>query len=179
MVLLLIGYDLEQMQIVLDAMREVCKKPFGIKLPPYFNRRYIHQIAKIINKSTAEFVCCTNSLSNGRVIDSKTETTVIKANAGLGGMSGRVLQPIALANVRQFRKLLNKNIHIVGCGGITNGTDVFEYILAGADAVQIGTALQEEGVGIFSRLLAEFVQILQTKRYTSLADFKNKLKTMD
>ena len=59
-----------------------------------------------------------------------------------------------------------------------NGVDVFEHILAGADAVQIGTALQQEGPDVFTRLLAEFKQVLQKKGYNSLDEFRNKLKVM-
>ena len=173
-----VGYDFEQTRDVLDAIGKICKKPLGVKLPPYFDMVHFQEMAEILNKSKIQYVSCINSLGNGLVIDPETEQAVIKPKGGFGGVGGKVVKPFALANVRKFKELLKPEIAIIGCGGVMNGVDVFEHILAGADAVQIGTALQQEGPDVFTRLLAEFKQVLQKKGYNSLDEFRNKLKVM-
>ena len=66
-------------------------------------------------------------------------------------------------------------IDVVGCGGVTSGNEVFQHILVGATAVQVGTQLMREGVGVFSRLNKELVAIMHAKGYTNIADFRGKL----
>ena len=68
---------------------------------------------------------------------------VIKPKNGFGGIGGKVIKPIALANVHKFYTLTNSSI--IGCGGISTGNDIFEYILCGAECVQIGTHLYKNG----------------------------------
>jgi dihydroorotate dehydrogenase (fumarate) len=135
-------------------------------------------MADILNNSKVQFATCINSVGNGLVIDPEKEQAVIKPKGGFGGIGGKAIKPVALANVRKFRELLKPEIAVIGCGGVMNGIDVFEHILAGADAVQIGTALQQEGTPVFDRLIKEFKEVLQGKGYTKLSDFKNKLKVM-
>lgn len=92
------------------------------------------------------------------------------------GCPGNYIKPIALANVRTFYELLQGRVSIFGVGGVSTGKDVFEYILAGADAVQVGTAFQEEGEDVFGRIILEFEDILHKKGYKSIHDFKGNLK---
>lgn len=75
-----------------------------------------------------------------------------------------------------FRKLLPNHIDIVGCGGILTGLDIFEHILCGASAVQVGTFLQEHPVNETQRLLDALQSIMKEKKYSRLEDFRNKLR---
>lgn len=152
------------------------KKTFGVKLPPYFDVSHIEQMARIISLFPIHFVVCCNSLGNGLLIDSDTETVRIKPKGGLGGIGGTAIKPIALSNVYQFRKLLPKHVRVVGCGGISTGKDAFEFILAGASAVQIGTVYYEEGSWCFERIVNELEQIMKQKGYNCLEDFRGKVK---
>jgi dihydroorotate dehydrogenase (fumarate) len=102
-------------------------------------------MAELLNAFTGvRFVTCINSIGNGLVIDAETESVVIKPKDGLGGLGGSYVLPTALANVREFSRLLIGK-HVVGCGGINSGREAFMHILAGATAVQIGSCLYEEG----------------------------------
>ncbi len=123
-----------------------------------------------------KWVTCINSIGNGLLVDPHTEQTLIYPKYGLGGIGGAYVKPTALANVRNFRTRLHHTVDIIGCGGITNGTDVFEHILCGASAVQIGTCLMQFGVGIFEQIHNELISIMNTKGYRKLIDFQNKLK---
>ena len=81
--------------------------------------------------------------------------------------------------MRAFHQRLKPSIKIIGTGGVRTGQDVFEHILCGASLVQVGTALHQEGVGIFERLVAELEAIMAAKGYKSLDDFRGKLREID
>ena len=151
---------------------------FGIKLPPYWEKWQFDQVSDLLKKYKPEFITCCNSLMNGLMIDIETESTRIKPNSGLGGIGGSdCMKAVGLSNVHQFSKLLEgTGISVVGCGGIKNGGDVFEYILAGAECVQVGTQLLREGPGVFKRIQEELCLIMREKGYSSLAEFRGKLK---
>ena len=82
----------------------------------------------------------------------------------------------ALANVRQLSTLLRPSIDIIGVGGISSGMDAFEMILCGAKAVQIGTKHWKEGSVVFDRVAGELEEIMRRKKYTSIEQFRGKLK---
>ncbi len=171
------GYDFERTEEVLEKVFEFYTKPLGIKLPPYFDLIHFEQMAAILNQFPIQFVTCVNSIGNGLYIDVEQESVVIKPKEGFGGIGGDYIKPTALANVRQFYTLLRKNIDVIGCGGIKSGQDAFEHILCGASAVQIGTQLMKEEVSsCLDRITQELKIIMQQKGYSTIKDFKGKLK---
>ena len=124
--------------------------PMGVKLPPYFDPVHHEATARMLQDVGVDFLSVINSVGNGLVVDPDKERVVIKPKGGFGGLGGTMIKPVALANVRAFWKLFDGRIPIIGTGGIVSGTDVFEHILCGASAVQIGTALVDEGRRRFS-----------------------------
>jgi dihydroorotate dehydrogenase (fumarate) len=167
------GYDFERTNEVLKQVSSFYTKPLGVKLPPYFDMVHFEMMAEILNQYPIQFVTCINSIGNALYIDD--ETVVIKPKGGFGGIGGTYVKPTALANVRIFYKLLKKNISVIGCGGVETGRDVFEHILCGASAVQIGTQLMKEDTRVFSRLISELEEVMNSKGYETLEDFKGKL----
>jgi dihydroorotate dehydrogenase (fumarate) len=148
----------------------------GIKLPPYFDIVHFEIVANILSKfDRLDFITCINSIGNGLMIDTDTESVVIKPKNGFGGIGGSVVKPTALANVHKFYQLLGDKIDIIGCGGITNGEDVFQHILAGASMVSIGTELMKQGPIIFNHLNEQLNSIMKKKGYNSIEDFRGKL----
>ena len=89
-----------------------------------------------------------------------------------------MIKPVALANVRAFWKLFEGRLPIIGVGGVVNGTDAFEHLLCGASAVQIGTALVEEGFEVFDRVEKELAAVLEKKGYRSGVSCRGKLKEL-
>lgn len=170
-----IGYNFDETSDYINAISKVCKKPFGIKLPVYYESSQIKRIAAIIGDYNVNFITCCNSLSNGLFVDWDTESTLIKPRNGLGGVGGSYIKPMSLSNVYQFRKLLPKTT-IIGCGGIITGKDVCEYILCGADLVQVGVTLYKEGMSCMERIKNEYEELMNEKKYLSFNDFKSKLK---
>lgn len=118
---------------VTKAVREVYKKTLIVKLSP--NVTSIADIAKAVEQGGADSVSLINTLL-GMAIDAEKRRPILSTVTG--GMSGAAVKPIALRMVWQVAKAVN--IPIIGLGGIMNWKDAVEFILAGATAVQIGTA---------------------------------------
>ena len=171
-----VGYDFETTEEILRKVSEILdttKTTFGIKLPPYFDELHFNKVAEIINESKVNSITCVNSLGNGLVVDTESESVVIKPKSGFGGIGGKVIKPIALANVHKFYTLTNSSV--IGCGGIYNGEDAFQHILCGASAIQVGTCLYSEGTKCFERIQNELKEIMDKKNYTTINDFKGHL----
>ncbi|ORZ03767.1 hypothetical protein BCR43DRAFT_483929 [Syncephalastrum racemosum] len=174
-----LGYDMEAMEAALTALAPIINKPFGIKLPPYFDIAHFDAVAAIINKfDQVQFVTCVNSVGNGLAIDFETETALIKPKDGFGGLGGLMILQTALANVNAFHRRLTGGKQVIGVGGVTSGKEAFLHVLAGASAVQIGTQLKEEGPAAFGRIKKELEEIMAAKGYKSLDDFRGKVKTL-
>ncbi|MBI2675544.1 MAG: dihydroorotate oxidase [Candidatus Aenigmarchaeota archaeon] len=173
-----VGYDFEDTEKYLEEISAICRKPLGLKLPPYFDFAHFEQMAGIIKKFRVRFLSCINAIGNALVIDSEKEIVIIKPKGGFGGLGGRYIKPAALANVRKFHELL-PDIPIIGVGGIFTGRDVFEFVLAGATAVQLGTVLMQEGTSCFGRVARELEEIMDKKGYPSLERFRGKLKVIE
>jgi dihydroorotate dehydrogenase (fumarate) len=173
-----LAYDFAATSETLEQIVRVYHGPFGVKLPPYFDPVHFALMAALLNRvETLRFVTCINSVGNGLLVDLDSESTVIKPKGGLGGLGGDYVLPTALANVREFSRLMPER-QVIGCGGIKSGREAFMHILCGATAVQIGTCLYQEGAGAFARINRELAQIMDDKGYACLADFRGKLKTL-
>lgn len=169
-----IAYDFETTERILSEAFSYFDKPLGIKLPPYFDIVHFDQAAEVFNRHPLKFVNCVNSIGNGMYIED--ESVVIRPKNGFGGIGGQYIKPTALANVHAFYQRLDPSIQVIGTGGVYSGRDAFEHILCSASMVQIGTALHQQGVGIFERVSLELKAIMAQKGYGKLEDFKGKLK---
>jgi len=174
-----IGYDMADMDAYLEGVSSVYKAPFGVKMPPYFDIAHFDSAASVLNKfPNVSFVTCVNSVGNGLIIDTEAESVVIAPKGGFGGIGGKYILPTALANVHAFFKRCPEKV-VLGCGGVTSGDEAFMHILAGASLVQIGTQLYEEGFPVFERIQVELLQIMKSKGYNSIDDFRGKLKALN
>jgi dihydroorotate dehydrogenase (NAD+) catalytic subunit len=118
---------------VVRAVRAVYDKTLIVKLSP--NVTDITEIARAAEAAGADSVSLINTLL-GMAIDAERRRPVLSTVTG--GMSGPAVKPIALRMVWQVAKAVK--IPVVGLGGITNGADAIEFLLAGASAVEVGTA---------------------------------------
>ena len=173
-----IGYDPETSERVLKNVRRLITMPMGVKLPPYFDPAHHEAMGKVLGRCGVDFLVMINSVGNGLVVDPERETVVIKPKGGFGGLGGRLIKPVALANVRAFYKFFDGKMPIIGTGGIVEGIDIFEHFLCGASAVQIGTVLVEKGLDVFGRLEAELTAVLTRKGYRSILESRGRLKEL-
>lgn len=131
----------------------------GIKISPFSDYFLLENIAGLLgNWRIIKFITVCNTFPNGFALDEKGKP-VITFGDGYGGLSGPVLKPIALGQVKQLRAILPERIDIIGCGGIATGRDVADFLNAGATAVQVGTAFLNGGVKVFDKILSEYVDI--------------------
>jgi dihydroorotate dehydrogenase (NAD+) catalytic subunit len=118
---------------VVEAVRKVYKKHLMVKLSP--NVTDIAEIALAVESAGADSISLINTLL-GMAIDAKTRRPLLSTVTG--GLSGPAVKPIALRMVWQVAQAVK--VPIVGLGGIMNATDAVEFMLAGASAIQVGTA---------------------------------------
>lgn len=127
------GTDAGCVAEVTSAVKAVCSKPVIVKLSP--NVTDIVAIAQACQEAGADGLCLINTLLGMRLDLQKRRP--ILANI-TGGFSGDAVFPVALRMVYQVAKVCR--IPIVGCGGISTARDVVEMMMAGASAVEVGTA---------------------------------------
>lgn len=119
---------------VTKAVKSVTKKPVMVKLTP--NVTNITEIAKAVEAEGADCISLINTLLGMR-IDIRTKRPILHNN--VGGFSGSAIFPVAVRMVWQVANAVN--IDVVGMGGISTGEDAVEMMMAGAKAVQVGTAI--------------------------------------
>jgi len=118
---------------VVEAVRKVYKKTLIVKLSP--NVTNISEIAKAVEDAGADSVSLINTLL-GMAIDAEKRRPVLSTITG--GLSGPAVKPVALRMVYQVAKTVK--IPVIGLGGISSAADAIEFMLAGATAIQVGTA---------------------------------------
>ncbi|MBE6380089.1 MAG: dihydroorotate dehydrogenase [Lentisphaerae bacterium] len=127
------GTDLKLLNEVISAVRKATTLPLIVKLSPNVTR--IGDFAKAAEDAGADAVSLINTLT-GMAINAETRRPRI-ANL-TGGLSGPAVKPVALRMVYEASKAVS--IPVIGMGGICNGIDAVEFMLAGASAVAVGTA---------------------------------------
>ena len=143
---------------VVGTVKRVARRPVIVKLSP--NVAAIEPLARAAEESGADAISLVNTFV-ALAIDARTRRP--RLGAGFGGLSGPAIKPIALRLVYQAAQAVK--IPVIGLGGISTGEDAAEFLVAGASAVQVGTAtfwdprspvrvaqelgrfLREEGVG--------------------------------
>ena len=127
------GTDPRVVESLTARLKSITTKPIIMKLTP--NVTDIGEIAKASEAGGADAISCINTV-RGMVIDIDRQRPVLKAVTG--GLSGPAVRPIGVACV--YRCGQSVKIPVIGIGGITRAEDALQYLLAGASAVQIGTA---------------------------------------
>ena len=125
------GSTYEGVKQVTSEVRKVLDKPLIVKLTP--NVTDIASIAKAVEDAGADGVSLINTLL-GMKIDINKRRPVLANNTG--GLSGPAIRPVAVRMVYQVAQAVN--IPVLGMGGIVNGDDAIEFMLAGANAISIG-----------------------------------------
>ncbi len=159
-----IGIDKDLTYKIVKYIKEHLSKPLFVKLNP--NVTNIEEIALAAEKGGADGVVAINTLTALK-IDVNTKRPIL--SHGSGGLSGKAIHPIAIKKVYDLYKTLK--IPIIGCGGIDSWEDVIEFFLAGASAVQIGTALYRE-IEIIKEINKGIIQYLKDNQYKSINDIK-------
>jgi dihydroorotate dehydrogenase (NAD+) catalytic subunit len=127
------GQEPDTAAAVTEAVTRQTTLPVVVKVTP--NVTDIVSVARAVVDAGADALCVINTLQ-AMAIDSRTQRPVL--GSVFGGLSGPAIKPVALRMVYQVASAVD--VPIVGCGGISTGEDAVEFLLAGATAVQVGTA---------------------------------------
>lgn len=163
------GVDCDMTAKLTEALRARTDRPIIMKLSP--NVSDIVSIGKASQEAGADAVSAINTVV-GMSINSKTGKSDIYTT--YGGLSGPAIKPVALAAVHKLFN--NLSIPIIGIGGIVGGQDVAEFILAGAHAVQVGTAnFRNPGIG--EDILSQLELIISDSKWDSASEMVGKVIT--
>ena len=163
------GTSCEAAGNVVAAVRRVYPKTLIVKLSP--NVTDIASIAKAVEAEGADAVSLINTML-GMAVNAETQRPVLSTVTG--GLSGACVKPVALRMVWQVYHAVK--IPVVGLGGIMNATDAIEFFLAGATAIQIGTA-NFINPRVTMEVLEGIESYLERKRLNSVRELIGQLKT--
>ncbi len=163
------GSDPHLLDEVVRSAKRIAARPLVVKLSP--NVTSIAQMAYVAQEAGADAISLVNTFL-AMAIDAETRRPRI-ANV-TAGLSGPAIKPIALRMVYDAAHAVK--IPIIGMGGITTATDVIEFMLAGASAVQVGTASYFDPVAT-EKLVEELTQYCREHRIEQLADLTGGLLT--
>ena len=166
------GNDPEMSARVVAACRAQTSKPIITKLSP--NQTDIKTNARLCIEAGTDGFAVINTLM-GMAIDAEARRPII-GNVQ-GGLSGPAIKPIALLKVHQVYEIAGPhNVPIIGQGGITSATDALEFIIAGAAAVGVGTALFYDPL-VCKKINAGIADYLERHDISSVADLVGTLQT--
>jgi dihydroorotate dehydrogenase (NAD+) catalytic subunit len=158
-----IGQSPDLVAEVVERVRAAVKKPVLLKLTP--NVADIARIAKAGVQAGADAIVAINAL-RAMTIDIETARPVL-ANK-IGGLSGPAIKPVAIRCVYEIYEAVD--VPLIGCGGVTTWQDAVEFMLAGASAVQIGTAIASKGLRVFKLVTRGIDSYLRRKSFGSVKD---------
>lgn len=158
-----IGCDPKLLTNIVKTVKKNVNVPVIVKLTP--NVANISEIAKTVQDAGADAITAINTVK-AMAIDIETGRPIL-ANK-FGGLSGPAIKPIAVRCV--YDVFHSVDIPVIGCGGISCWQDAIEFILSGASAVQIGTAVAFKGIDVFGSIAQGIDEYLKSKGFTNVKD---------
>lgn len=156
----LLSYDLEGMEETLEMLdRELSPElNLSVKLSPIFGRAHRKELVELLARfQIVKAVVTSNTIPDTQSFDD-AGVPHITFKDGLAGGAGGQLHYTALGQVQALRALLPPRIRLIGVGGVRNGRNARDFLLAGADVVEIGTGYYvTEDEGVFGNVAAELI----------------------
>jgi len=158
-----IGKDPKMVGLVVERVKKAVDCPVFAKLTP--NVADIREIAEAAASAGADAITAINTV-RAMAIDIETCRPIL-ANK-IGGLSGGAIKPIALRCIYEIYEAVD--IPVIGCGGVRTWRDAVEFMLAGASAIQIGSAIAYEGLSIFKKIVNGIEDYLVRKKFRSVRE---------
>jgi len=159
----MLASDAANVERVTAAIRGATDKPVFVKLSP--NVTDIVEIARAAEKGGADAITAGNTLK-GMAVDIDFRRPVL-ANI-TGGLSGPAFKPVALRCVWEIAEAVH--IPIIGCGGVSTWRDAVEFLLCGASAVEVGTAIKTHGFEVFRDINEGLTNYMEKNRFKSVKE---------
>jgi len=148
---------------VIHNVKTATSKPVIVKLSPN-----VTDIIKLAQAATTAGANALTAVNTVRAIAIDTETTLPILSNIRGGLSGPAIKPIALRAIYDIYEKVNTPL--IGCGGVTTWKDAVEFLLAGASAIQIGTAIARPDPEVFTDINRGITAYLKKKKYRSVQE---------
>lgn len=158
-----IGSDPDRVEAICRSAKRAVSVPVFAKLTP--NTHSIAELARAAERGGADAVVAINTL---KAMAISPEARMPILGNRFGGLSGPAIRPVGVRCVYEIYEAVE--IPVIGVGGIRSGRDALEYIMAGASAVQIGTALWTEGPGVFKKVCQELLEFMDANGFSSVGD---------
>jgi dihydroorotate dehydrogenase (NAD+) catalytic subunit len=163
-----IGEDAAPMRDAIHAAGDALDVPVLVKLSPL--GREMSRAAEHAAMAGADGIVAINSFGPCLAIDLETGAPRMGGPDGVGWLSGPALKPLALRCVRDIARAVD--LPIIGCGGVSRGTDVIEMAMAGASAVQVCTAAILRGRDVYGRIAGETAAWLAAHGHRGLEEVR-------
>lgn len=156
-----VGCDPVLLQKIVTSVKQNVSVPVFVKVSP--NIMNLVQIVQAAEKASADAIVAINTVKAMK-IDLETKHPVLANKTG--GYSGKAIKPIGVRCVYDIAQAVD--IPIIGVGGVTTGEDAIEYFMAGASAVQIGSAVYYRGPDVFKSVCEEIKTWMKNHGYTAI-----------
>jgi len=172
--LYLLGLDPDGVaDVVTEAKKQTKGKvPIWVKLPGSTDYPRLIRVAQSAEAAGASALVALNTLP-ALALDIESRRPLL--GAGIGGLSGPAIKPVALRAVWELHRAGIK-LPIIGVGGIQRGDDVIEFLLAGATAVEIGSGVLIRGTTIFSRICKEIGEYLSRHEINQISELIGRIQ---
>ncbi|KAL9226985.1 hypothetical protein vseg_002736 [Gypsophila vaccaria] len=171
-----VGQDCDLLEEVCDWVNAKATVPVWAKMTP--NITDISKAARVALKSGCEGVAAINTIQSVMGINLTTlrPEPCVEGYSTPGGYSSKAVHPIALAKVMSIAKMMKSEFSsehsLSGIGGVETGGDAAEFILLGADTVQVCTGVMMHGYGMVKKLCTELKDFMRAHNFSTIEDFR-------
>ena len=158
-----VGSDAVLLHEIVSSIKQHCHLPVFVKVSP--NIMNLVEIVQAAETAHADAIVAINTVKAMK-IDIETAHPMLANKTG--GYSGKAVKPIGVRCVYDIAHAVD--IPIIGVGGVTTGEDAIEYLMAGASAIQIGSAVYYRGPEVFNVVCEEMKIWMKNHRYTTITE---------
>lgn len=162
-----VGKDLKPMRNTICMLKELTDKPVYMKVSPHFPDPVA--FAQMVMDCGGAGIVAINSLGPSMKIDLATRSVSIGNKDGQVWMSGPAIKPVALAFVNNIKRHIPE-CEIIGVGGVETAEDVLEFLLAGANAVEMLSAALLKGHDLYGKIIEELPKALEKYHFSSVRE---------
>lgn len=165
-----VGKDLEVIAQTVKTIRNNTDKPFFMKISPHLPD--VVGFAKMAKENGASGIVAINSLGPSMIIDIEKRKVLLGNEEGEVWTSGPSIKPIALSIVNRIKEAV-PDFTVIGVGGVSSAEDVLEFLLAGADVVQMLSSAMIKGKDLYEKIIRDLPKTLQYYGFNSIQEVIN------
>ena len=164
-----VGKDLSVIQDTVRTIRQHTEKPVYMKVSPHIPDKVA--FAKAVREAGASGIAAINSLGPTMKIDLASKAIVYGSQSGFVWTSGPAIKNLALATVYEVKQAM-PDFTVIGVGGVASAEDVIEFLLAGADGVQMLSAALLKGKDLYGKIVRDLPLALEKYGFPSVMEVK-------